>query len=630
MRQHFSARVRRALPALGLVLTLTGNLCAAPPRYIVDDAAYTSNATVAAAALQAQGRLVALDALMAQKPAPAPVKFATPSTTTVPAPELYDRLRAGTVAIGAFYHCHNCGDWHLNLATGFAVAEDGIVSTSAHVLACDEAEMKEAFAIAVDSEGHVFPVETLFAHDTESDTCLVRVAGAKLRVLPLRAGAQPGERVYCLSHPSGHYYMFSQGIVARVSRLTLMPEDETKEARPKSRPTLALEVTSEYSPGSSGGPIADEHGNIVAQVDAIETNTDPGSNATSGVVIARTATAAEEILRLADPALRTAPKPLAETDPAAALAALQKAVAALQENTDEDAADALLAKVVRAVRRARPVLQDSVRRREFALLAAEGLADDHGNKALKPVLPVLEEIAADKTAPPEQQRKAGHWLVTFAAYAVDGPEKFTAWEKKYLAHATAFPDDALSELKLIRLQLAQEYAPAWPALAEQLATDKDAKVATEARAALDLMQSRRALEGAPLELKFTALDRREVDLAKLRGQVVLLDFWATWCSPCLAELPHVKQAYDKLHPRGFEIIGISLDENQDKLEALLKKKGMTWPQHFDGKGWNGELAKRFGVTGIPTMVLLDKKGFVRDFNASGDQLEGKIEKLLAE
>ena len=141
------------------------------------------------------------------------------------------------------------------------------------------------------------------------------------------------------------------------------------------------------------------------------------------------------------------------------------------------------------------------------------------------------------------------------------------------------------------------------------------------------LKKREAL-GKPLDMKFTAMDGREVDVSKMEGKVVLIDFWATWCGPCVREIPSVKKTYDELHSKGFEIIGISLDSNKEKLEDFIAKNDMPWPQFFDGKGWKTSLAQEHGISSIPAMWLVDKKGNLVDQNARSG-LEEKVKEYLA-
>ncbi len=130
-------------------------------------------------------------------------------------------------------------------------------------------------------------------------------------------------------------------------------------------------------------------------------------------------------------------------------------------------------------------------------------------------------------------------------------------------------------------------------------------------------------------LKFKALDGREVDLVQLRGKVVLLDFWATWCPPCIEEIPHVREAYERYNKDGLEIVGISFDADRQRLEDMVKREGLKWPQYFDGGGRDAAPGKDFGILHWPSMWLLDRNGVVR-FISAGAGMDRKITALLKE
>lgn len=123
---------------------------------------------------------------------------------------------------------------------------------------------------------------------------------------------------------------------------------------------------------------------------------------------------------------------------------------------------------------------------------------------------------------------------------------------------------------------------------------------------------------------------KAIKVSDFLGKYVLIDFWASWCAPCRAENPHLVKAYEKYHPKGLEIIGVSLDDSKGKAAWLkaIEQDGLPWIHVADLKGWSNEAAVLYGVRGIPQNYLIDPSGTIVAVNLRGEKVEEELAKIF--
>ena len=255
-------------------------------------------------------------------------------------------------------------------------------------------------------------------------------------------------------------------------------------------------------------------------------------------------------------------------------------------------------------------------------------------------------------------------LQTFAASLIDGPSPTLATEakrlllvqeaqelftKRDLAKAPAIikkagallaanPDDTATAGLAMQLASAFEHMPGGEALSKQayetfgplFKKSKNESIQQMAESFQGTLR-RLSLPGNPMKITGTLLNGKSFDQSTLDGKVVLVDFWATWCGPCIAEIPNVLEAYQKYSSQGFEVVGISLDQDRDALEKFVTDRKIPWPILFEtseGSGWQHPLATFYGISGIPTVILIGKDGNVVSLNARGERLGELLDELF--
>jgi peroxiredoxin len=285
------------------------------------------------------------------------------------------------------------------------------------------------------------------------------------------------------------------------------------------------------------------------------------------------------------------------------------------------------------------------------LALAAGCNESSSAVDSKAAPPKLALAAADKDATATADKDAAQSDVDLKAIQKEFNASLEAWDagkpfdfkpvveglRKSLAggldeqnYSTARMDARILEMTGSYDQARQVYA----AMDAAGAKDSETEMAARVREIAKMGLTRLDWIGKAPKIEGAIFGGEKFDWSKYKGKIVLLDFWATWCGPCVRELPNVKADYEKYHDRGFDVVGISLDEKDEDLADFLQKEKLAWPTLLETdpakREFNLPLAKQFGVDSIPATFLIDRSGKVAAISVRGEELGKQIEKLLAE
>ena len=280
-----------------------------------------------------------------------------------------------------------------------------------------------------------------------------------------------------------------------------------------------------------------------------------------------------------------------------------------------------------------PLYEKAAKLKLASLMRLGQLGDEAAVKA------VAEFSATLVASPvPALAMEAKRLQIVSEAQQMFANEKFegaSALVKKAAALLAANPDDQQTAGLVMQLCGALEQIPDGEQVAAEalttfgpiLAGSKDPRIQELGESFAGKLRLL-SLPGKPMEIKGDLLGGQPFDQKSLAGKVVLVDFWATWCGPCIAEIPNMVEQYEKYHAKGFEVVGISLDEEKEKVDSFVAENKIPWPIIYAGKGWQDPIAQFYGISGIPQLILIGRDGNVITLNARGAKLAERLAELF--
>lgn len=244
----------------------------------------------------------------------------------------------------------------------------------------------------------------------------------------------------------------------------------------------------------------------------------------------------------------------------------------------------------------------------------------------------LDTLSADESSP--LRTDASYFKAMFSAQAaMRDPSKLDETIELVESFIAIAPEDDRSASLLY--QVAQ-YVRGIPDEQKKAMITRVVEEYPDSPTAAQVAGARRQTEaiGKPFELTFNeAITDKTISVQDdLKGKVVVIDFWATWCGPCIAEMPKMKQLYAEYKEKGVEFIGVSLDQPEDEggldaLKTYVAENDIIWPQYYQGDGWQSEFSRSWGINAIPALFVIDQNGNLYSNQARG-QLETMIPDLL--